>query len=146
MPMCCFLAYLFECISTNSTDHDGWQVKTANGASVGHMMGRWGGGCCCEAVTAPRAHFGWVAGRHICAVGSRAAGASTDLNNKQTKHPVPAFEDIWAAWLSTTYVSAVHVSAPAYGCESGSARAIRHKQRAFQAVLRVAYLSAIAWK
>jgi hypothetical protein len=43
MPICCFLAYLFECISTNSTDYDGWLVKTADGASVGHRMGRWGG-------------------------------------------------------------------------------------------------------
>jgi hypothetical protein len=104
-----------------------------------------GGGSCCDAVTAARAHFGWVAGRHICAVGSRAAGASTYLNNKQTKHPVPAFEVALAAWLPT-YMCAVHVSAPAYGCESGSARAIRHKQSAFQAVLRAAYLSAIAWR
>ena len=90
-PVCCFLAYLFECISTNSTDNDGWQLKIADGASVERRVGRWGGGCCCEAVRAAGAHVGRVAGRHICVVGNRAAAASIAPNNKQTKRPVLAF-------------------------------------------------------
>ena len=90
-PVCCFLAYLFECISTNSTDNDGFQLKIADRASVGRRVGRWGGGCCCEAVRAAGAHFGRVAGRHICVVGSRAAAASLALSNKQNKRHVLAF-------------------------------------------------------